>query len=40
MQREEMKTHKKQTGKEQREAEKQRQFDLKQQKRKAKHKGH
>lgn len=40
MQREEMKTHKIQISKEQREAEKQRQFDLKQQKRKAKHRGH
>jgi hypothetical protein len=40
MQWEEMKTERKQTSKEQREAEKQRQFDLKQQKRKAKHKGH
>lgn len=40
MQREEMKTYKKQISKEQREAEKQRQFDLKQQKRKAKQRGH
>lgn len=40
MQREEMKTLKKQISKEQREAEKQRQFDLKQQKRKAKQRGH
>ncbi len=40
MQREEMKTHKKQISKKQQEAEKQRQFDLKQQKRKAKHRGH
>lgn len=40
MQREEMKTHKKRISKEQRETEKQRQFDLKQQKRKAKHRGH
>lgn len=40
MQREEMKTHKKRISKEQREAEKQRQFDLKQQKRKAKQRGH
>lgn len=40
MQREEMKTQKKQTSKEQKDAEKQRQFELKQQKRKAKHKGH
>ncbi len=40
LQREEMKIHKIQISKEQREAEKQRQFDLKQQKRKAKHRGH
>ena len=40
LQREAMKVHRKQRGKEQREAEKQRQFDLKQQKRKAKHRGH
>lgn len=40
MQREEMKIQRKQTGKEQREAEKRRQFDLKQQKRKEKHRGH
>ncbi|MCP1103431.1 hypothetical protein M2454_002284 [Aequitasia blattaphilus] len=40
LQREEMKTVRKQTSREQREAEKQRQFDLKQQKRKEKHKGH
>lgn len=40
MQREEMKTHKKRISKEQRETEKQRQFDLRQQKRKAKHRGH
>ncbi len=40
MQREEMKTLKKQISNEQREAEKQRQFDLKQQKRKAKQRGH
>ncbi len=38
-QREEMKTERKQTGKEMREAEKQRQFDLKQQKKKEKHRG-
>jgi len=37
---EEMKIERKTSGKEQREAEKQRQFDLKQQKRKEKHKGH
>lgn len=40
MQREEMKIQKKRISKEQREAEKQRQFDLKQQKRKAKQRGH
>ena len=40
MQREEMKTQRKQTSKEQQETEKRRQFDLKQQKRKAKHRGH
>ena len=40
MQREEMKTQKKHTGKARKDAEKQRQFDLKQQKRRAKHKGH
>ena len=37
---EEMKIDRKTSGKEQREIEKQRQFDLKQQKRKEKHKGH
>jgi len=40
MQREETKIHKKQISKEQREVEKQRRFDLRQQKRKAKHRGH
>lgn len=40
MQREEMKTERRRISKEQREAEKQRQFDLRQQKRKEKHKGH
>ena len=40
MQREEMKTERKLISKEQKEAEKLRQFDLKQQKRKEKHKGH
>ena len=40
MQREEMKTERKQISKDQKEAEKQRQFDLKQQKRKEKHRGH
>lgn len=40
MQREKMRTEIKQISKKQREAEKQRQFDLKQQKRKKKHKGH
>lgn len=40
MQREEMKTERKLISKEQKEAEKQRHFDLKQQKRKEKHKGH
>lgn len=40
MQREEMKIERKQVSKEQREAEKQRQFDLKQQKRREKHRGH
>ena len=40
MQREEMKTEHKQISKEQREAEKQREFELKQQKRKERHKGH
>ena len=40
MQREERKTQRKQISKEQQLAEKQRQFDLKQQKRKAKHRGH
>ena len=39
MQREEMKCQREQRGRELREAEKQRQFELKQQKRKAKHKG-
>lgn len=39
-QREEMKTEHRQMSREQREAEKQRQFDLKQQKRKEKHRGH
>lgn len=39
MQREEMKYQREQRGRELREAEKQRQFELKQQKRKAKHKG-
>ena len=40
MQREELKIERKQIGRAQREAEKQRQFDLKQQKRKEKHRGH
>ena len=40
MQREEMKTERKLISKEQKEAEKLRQFDLKQQKRKEKHRGH
>ena len=40
MQREEIKIERKQISRAQREAEKQRQFDLKQQKRKEKHKGH
>ena len=40
MQREEIKIERKQISREQREAEKQRQFDLKQQKRKEKHRGH
>lgn len=40
MQREAMKTERRQIGRAQREAEKQRQFELKQQKRKEKHKGH
>ena len=40
MQREEMKTQKKQISKEQREAEKRHQFDLKRKKRKERHKGH
>lgn len=40
MQREERKIQKKQINREQKEAEKQRRFDLKQRKRKAKHKGH
>jgi len=40
MQREEMKTERRRQSREQREAEKQRLFDLKQQKRKEKHKGH
>ncbi|MBD5472210.1 MAG: YjdF family protein [Lachnospiraceae bacterium] len=40
MQREEMKTQRKQISREQKEAEKQRQFDLRRQKRKEKHKGH
>ena len=40
MQREEMKTERKRISKEQKDAEKQRQFDLKQQKRKEKHRGH
>ena len=39
-QREEIKIERKQISREQREAEKQRQFDLKQQKRKEKHRGH
>lgn len=39
-QREKMKTERRQTGREMREAEKQRQFDLKQQKKKEKHRGH
>lgn len=40
MQREERKRERKQTGKEQQDAEKRRRFDLKQKKRKAKHRGH
>ena len=40
MQREEIKAERKQISRAQREAEKQRQFDLKQQKRKEKHRGH
>lgn len=40
MQREEMKTERRQMSKEQREAEKRHQFELKQQKRKEKHRGH
>ena len=40
MQREEIKIERKQISRAQREAEKQRQFDLKQQKRKEKHRGH
>lgn len=40
MQREEMKTERRKISREQREIEKQRQFDLKQQKRKEKHRGH
>lgn len=40
MQREEMKTERRQISKEIREAEKQKQFDLKQQKKKEKHRGH
>ena len=40
MQREEMKTERKQISKAAREAERQRQFDLKRQKRKEKHRGH
>ena len=40
MQREEIKTERKQISKDQREAEKQRQFDLRQHKRKDKHRGH
>ena len=40
MQREERKTERKQISRAQREAERQRQFDLKQQKRKEKHRGH
>ena len=40
MQREEMKTERRQISKEQREAKKQRQFDLRQQKQKEKHRGH
>ena len=40
MQREEMKTERRQISKEMREAEKQKQFDLKQQKKKEKHRGH
>ncbi len=40
MQREEIKIERKQIGRAQREAEKRRQFDLKQQKRKEKHRGH
>ena len=39
-QREEFKTERRQISKEQKEAEEQRQFDLKQQKRKEKHRGH
>ncbi len=39
-QREEMKTERRQTSREMREAEKQKQFDLKQQKKKEKHRGH
>ena len=39
-QREELKVERRQTGKEMREAEKQKQFDLKQQKKKEKHRGH
>lgn len=39
-QREEMKTERRQVSKEMREAERQKQFDLKQQKKKEKHKGH
>ena len=40
MQREEMKTERRQISRDQREADKKRQFELKQQKRKEKHKGH
>ena len=40
MQREEMKTERRQISKEMREAEKQKQFDLKQQKKREKHRGH
>lgn len=40
MQREVMKNERKQVGREQKEAERRRQFDLKQQKRKKKHRGH
>lgn len=40
MQREEMKTERRQLGREQKEAQRQRQFDLRQQKRREKHRGH